>query len=218
MKPTYPCSRKAEGNADQSDDPAHPFVDGQRARADVRRAQRHDLVDQSQQARARLRKQHDLAPVVEPYLEHQNSHQIPHVHIPEHGHGRGAVRSKVHLRRAQRMAQVQNQRQGRNQQERQGRQQRKPVGGFHRLYTEDALQRRQDECARHQPRDVGVQNDQHTPIECDFVRIHVAFNTVHKPSLNELSAFSFQLLEQFPNLCGPKKGRARCLFLKEKAT
>ena len=66
------------------------------------------------------------------------------------------------------------QRQGRNQQEGQGRQQRQPVGGLDRLHAEDALQRRQNECARHQPRDIGVQNDQHAPIERDFVGIHVS--------------------------------------------
>ena len=78
------------------------------------------------------------------------------------------------------MAQVQLQGQRRIEQEGQRREQRQPVGGLDRLHAEDPLQRRQDEGARHQPRDVGVQNDQHAPIERDFVGIHVTFNAAHK--------------------------------------
>src|SRR5271157_2761270 len=90
--------QKGGGNADQRHDPADAVVEGQRARADVAGAERHHPVDLVQQALAGLRQKHDLAAVVEPDLQHQHSHQIPQVHVTEHGHGRGAVRGKVHLR------------------------------------------------------------------------------------------------------------------------
>ena len=192
-KPDVAVQQKCGRNSDQRNNPAHPLIDRQRPFADVVRAQRHHPVNQAQQAFARLRKQHDLAPVIQPYLEHQHGHQVPHIHIAEHGHGRGAVRSEVHLRRAERVAQVQDQRQGRNQQEGEGRQQRQPVSGLDRFHAEDPLQRRQNECSGHQSRDKRVQNDQHAPLECDFVRIHEAFNTAHNlaPS-SQPSALSCQ--------------------------
>jgi hypothetical protein len=77
------------------------------------------------------------------------------------------------------MAEVKLQGQRRNDKKGQRGEQRQAVGGLDRLDVEDALERRQDECARHQPRNVRVENDQHAPIECDFVGIHVAFNTTH---------------------------------------
>ena len=91
------------------------------------------------------------------------------------------------------MPQVQLERQRRNQQEGQGRQQRQTVRRLHRLYLEDALQRGQNECARHQSGNEWVQDDQHAPLERDFVRIHEAFNAAHNSSLDVLSAFSYQL-------------------------
>ena len=172
--------QKCRRNADQRHDPAHPLVNVQRVLADVARAQRHDLVNHAHQALGLLRQQHDVAPVVEPDLEHQHGHQIPQVNVAEHRHRRGAVRSEVHLRRALRVTQVELQRQRRNQQKRQRREQRQPVRSSNRLDAKDALERRQDKRARHQPRNVGVQNDQHAPIQRDLVGIHITFNAAHK--------------------------------------
>ena len=85
---------------------------------------------------------------------------------------------RVHFKRTLGMAQVKLQRQRRHQQKRQRRQQRQPVGRLHRFHVEDALQRRQDERARHQPGDEGIEHDQHAPLQLDFVRVHEAFNTL----------------------------------------
>jgi hypothetical protein len=60
-----------------------------------------------------------------------------------------------------------------------GGEQREPVGRGYGFDVEDADKGREDECACDQPRDVGVENDQHAPDEVDFVRVHVAFNTIH---------------------------------------
>ena len=90
------------------------------------------------------------------------------------------------------MTQMQLQRQRGNQQKSQRRQQRQPVGGLDGLDPEDAHQRRQNECACHQSRDERVQDDQHAPLEPDFVRIHEAFNTVHNPSQTLQPAFDAQ--------------------------
>src|ERR1017187_1758608 len=166
-------------DADQGDNPADLVVDGEGMRADVVGTQRHHLIDQAQQPLAGLRQQNDLVAVVEPDLEDQDGHQVPHVDVTEHGHGRGGVGSEVHLGRALRVAKVKHQGKRRDDKEGQGGEQRQPVSGRNRLDIEDADQRREKECARDQPRDVGVQNDQHAPIESDFVGIHVAFNTVH---------------------------------------
>ena len=126
-----------------------------------------------------LREQDDVVAVVEPDLEDQDGHQVPEVDEAEHGHGGGGVGREVHLGRALGVAEVELQRQRRDDEERQRGEQRQAVGGRDGLDVEDADQRRQDECARDQARDVGVENDQHAPDEVDFVRIHVAFNTVH---------------------------------------
>ena len=149
--------------------------------ADVVRAQRQGAVDQPLQPVRGLRQQHDVAPEVQPDLQQQHRHQIPQIDKAEHGHRRGVVRRQVHLQRALRMPQVQLQRQRRHQQKRQRRQQRQPVGGLHRLHVEDALQRRQNERARHQPGNIRIQHDQHAPLQLHFVRIHEAFNAAHKP-------------------------------------
>ena len=169
-------------NPDKGDDPAHFVIDVQRAFADVARAQRHDFVDHAQQALRLLGENHDVAAVVEPDLENQHRHQVPEVNVAEHGHGRAAVRRKVHLRRALRVAKVELQRQRRVEQKGQRREQRQPVSRLYRFHAEDAHQRRQNECARHQTRDVGIQNDQHAPVQRDFVGIHVAFNAAHRYS------------------------------------
>ena len=117
--------------------------------------------------------------VVEPDFEDQDGHQVPEVDEAEHGHGGGGVGSEVHLGRALRVAEVELQRQRRDDEKGKSGEQRQAVGGRDGLDIEDADQRREDERARDQPRDVGVENDQHTPDEVDFVRIHVAFNTAH---------------------------------------
>jgi len=94
---------------------------------------------------------HDLAPVVEPDLRTSTA-SVPQIHISEHGHGRGAMRSEVHLRRPLRDAPGGNcNGQRRNQQKCQRREQRQPI---RRLTASpgNPLQRRQNECARHRPR------------------------------------------------------------------
>ena len=87
------------------------------------------------------------------------------------------VRRQVHLQRALRVAQMQLQRQRRHQQERQRRQQRQPVGGLDGVHVEDALQRGQDEGARHQAGHERIQHDQHAPLQLDLVGIHESFDT-----------------------------------------
>ena len=74
------------------------------------------------------------------------------------------------------MAQVKLQRQRRHQQKRQRRQQRQPVGGLHRFDFEHALERGQNEGARHQPGDIRIEHDQQAPLQLHLVRIH---ETVH---------------------------------------
>ena len=77
------------------------------------------------------------------------------------------------------MPEVQLQRQRRDEEERQGREQRQPVGRLHRLHVEHALERRQDEGARHEPRDERIQHDEDAPLELDLVRVDEALDAVH---------------------------------------
>ena len=86
------------------------------------------------------------------------------------------MRRQVHLERALGMSQVQLQRQRRHQQKGEGREQGEPVGGLYRIHSEHTLERRENERARHQARDEGVENDQDAPLELHLVRIHEAFN------------------------------------------
>ena len=148
----------------------------QRRVADVVGAERHGLVEPALPSGRGLRQHDDVAAVVQPDFEHQDRHQVPQVHEAEHRHRRRGVRRQVHLQRALGMAEVQLQRQRRDQQESQRGQQRQAVGRLHRLHAENALQRRQNERARHQSREERIEHDQHAPLQLDLVRIHEAFN------------------------------------------
>ena len=164
----------------------HPtFWSSARApRADVGRAQRHDLVDPALPSGGGLREDDDVVPVVQPDFQHQHGHQVPQVDEAEHRHRRRGVWREVHLQRALGMAEMQLQRQGRDQQKRQRGQQREPIGGLYGVHAEDALERRQDERARDQSREERVEHDQHAPLQLDLVGVHEAFNRYagHVPS------------------------------------
>ena len=81
------------------------------------------------------------------------------------------------------MAEVQLQRQRRDSEKRERGEQRQPVGGLDCVHAKDALERGQNEGARHQAGDEWIQDDQHAPLKRDLVRIHEAFNAVHKTAL-----------------------------------
>ena len=63
-------------------------------------------------------------------------------------------------------------------QEGERREQRQPVGRLDHVHVEHALERREDERARHQPRDERVEDDEHAPLELDLVRVDEAFDAV----------------------------------------
>ena len=110
------------------------------------------------------------------------------------------------------MPQVKLQRQRRHQQERQRRQQRQPVSRLYRFHFEHAFERRQDERARHQSRDVGIEHDQHAPLQLDLVGVHVAFNARYASC--SLSHRSVQILVEHLGARSPYAAStpARCGF------
>ncbi len=151
---------------------ADPIVERERLRADVVGPERHRSVEPPFRAARPAPRQDDFLPVVEPDLEHEHDHQVPQVHEPEHRHRRLGVRRQVHLQRPLRVPEVQLQRQRRDEQEREGRQQRQPVGRLDGFDVEHALERGQDERARHQPGHERVEDDEHAPLELHLVRVH----------------------------------------------
>src|ERR1051326_4741006 len=127
-------------NADQGDEIAEAFVDGERTFAHVIGAEGEHAIDDSRQSRGALRFQNNVAAVVEPDFQQQHRHQIPEIDEAEHGHGGGAVRREIHFERAFGMTEMQLQRERRDQQKREGGEQRQAVGGFDGLHAEDALE------------------------------------------------------------------------------
>src|SRR6266511_3165215 len=69
----------------------------QRALTDIARAKGERAVEQAPPPGRALRQQHNIAPEVEPDLQQQHRPQIPQIDKAEHGHGRTAVRSQIHL-------------------------------------------------------------------------------------------------------------------------
>ena len=97
------------------------------------------------------------------------------------------MRRQVHFERPLRMPQVQLQRQRRDEQEGQRGEQRQPVGRLDRLHVEHALERRQDERARHQPGDERIEHDQDAPLELHLVRIHESLHARHSAFISHRS-------------------------------
>ena len=177
-EPDVAVEQEGRGDADERDHVAHPVVDAQRLLAHVVRAEGEQPVDEAERAGRGLGQPHDVLAVVEPDLQQEHGHQVPEVDEAEHRHGRGGVGRQVHLEGALRVAEVQLQRQRRHQEERERGQQRQAVGGLHRLHPEDALERGEDEGARHEPGDVGVEDDQDAPLELHLVGVHEPLDAV----------------------------------------
>ena len=166
-------------DADDRDEAADLVVDTKGFGADVVRPERQRAVELPLQPGAGLPGEHQVLAVVEPDLEDEDAHQVPQVDEAEHRHGRFAMRRDVHLERALRMAEVHLQRQRRDDEKRQSREERQPVGWLHGRHVEHALERREDERARHEPGDKRIQDDEDAPLELDLVRIDEALNASH---------------------------------------
>ncbi len=80
------------------------------------------------------------------------------------------------------MAEMELERERRHEEKGQSCEQREAVGGFNRFDAEDAFERGEDKGAGHQSGDEWVENDEHAPVERDFVRIHETFHAGHSLS------------------------------------
>jgi hypothetical protein len=69
--------------------------------------------------------------------------------------------------------------QWRDEQERQSREERQTIGRPHGGDVEHPFERGQDERAGHQAGEKRVQDDQHAPLELDFVRIDESVDARH---------------------------------------
>ena len=116
----------------------------------------------------------EIVPVVEPYLEKQDEHEIPCVDKAEHGHGRGDAGGEEHLEPPLRMAEMDHEGQGRHDEERKGGEKGEPVGRLHFPHFEDLHEGGKDESTCHEARDVRVDHDEEVPVQLDLVGIDVA--------------------------------------------
>jgi hypothetical protein len=77
------------------------------------------------------------------------------------------------------MAEVHLQRQGRDEEKCQGGEERQPVSRPDRDHIEDPFERRENERAGNQSRQERIQDDQHAPLQFDFVRVNESFDALH---------------------------------------
>ncbi len=126
--------------------------------------------------REALAPRHDdeIAAVLEPDLQEQDTHQVPGVDEPEHGHRRAQVRGEEDFERALGPGQVQEQRERGYEQKGQRGQQRETVRPMQRLDVEDLHEGGEYERARDQTGEVGVDDDQNRPVDLDLIGIDVA--------------------------------------------